>query len=708
MGFFSVAVALIALLQLVAAPEPTAAPRVPSPLLHQQGGVNHGLHSSVAIKGNTMDGEAVETVAQLQRVLDSHPGTVIHVSSSSFTIGKIDPQPIRLHSNRSLVMDAATTILCDGVVMPPTDPMPPQNVSGYGGVVVMSGSNIALSGGRIEQTALDLVCKYGPDRDTGGSCNFGVDVFDASDAKVTGVTIRGSFSDAIRVFNSQGNARGKPVADTFGAAALDALTRRPVVLAHNTLINPHPHGNCSTCSVQPRGIWLIVSAGVIVSSNTVVGPWLYGIDMDSEASFCTVTNNTVTDSLYSSIFVEMQCTGNMITANTVRQTGANPHETCAGIHVDSYLNSVIANDFGDSGMCVSGLAQGQVYPPALANRFVDNVSPVLDLGSSGRDGCGNYASENKAANGSYALVEDFFTAVNGEHKIPFDRSVCIDPNSTDNDADNWAIVSDTTTALVVKMDDDDVEILSEKTGAGLASIDGDSPLLDWQGRVDRSVMGRVSFDWVGTSVAMRLKGASVLRATFDCALKLPNAGKIRIFLHDDNDHGTTGKPQTYPWPASEHHLPTGNTTVVLAAGAGLMRTAVVTLFQNNNHEGSVGSQSISLVALETDGVFLPAVKPAKLLPKQRRITFIGDSITAATNNRRPYGDLSINGADGPIQFLGGAPTCADWTGLQGDYSLTYQATLCRNISNSNCTTVAVGGKGMYRNCCDPGPLWMPQ
>ena len=57
-------------------------------------------------------------------------------------------------------------ILADGVVMPPTDPTPPQNVSGYGGVVVLSGENIAISGGNIEQTALDLVCKYGPDRDT--------------------------------------------------------------------------------------------------------------------------------------------------------------------------------------------------------------------------------------------------------------------------------------------------------------------------------------------------------------------------------------------------------------------------------------------------------------------------------------------------------------------------------------------------------------
>ena len=54
----------------------------------------------------------------------------------------------------------------------------------------------------------------------GGWGNFGVDVYQANDAKVTGVTIRGSFSDAVQVFDSQGIARGKPIADTFGKAAL--------------------------------------------------------------------------------------------------------------------------------------------------------------------------------------------------------------------------------------------------------------------------------------------------------------------------------------------------------------------------------------------------------------------------------------------------------------------------------------------------------
>ena len=135
----------------------------------------------------------------------------------------------------------------------------------------------------------------------------------------------------------------------------------------------------------------------------------------------------MTDALYASIFVEMQCTGNSITANRVVQTGANPYQTCAGIHVDSYLNTVVANDFGSSGMCVSGLPQGSVYPPALSNRFVDNIAPVLDLGSSGRSGCGNYGAENKAPNGSYAVVEDFFTVVNGERHIPVRPCPCDPP-----------------------------------------------------------------------------------------------------------------------------------------------------------------------------------------------------------------------------------------------------------------------------------------
>ena len=96
-------------------------------------------------------------------------------------------------------------------------------------------------------------------------------------------------------------------------------------------------------------------------------------------------------------------------------------------------------------MCVSGQAQGQVYPPALSNRFVDNIATVLDMGSSGASGCGKYGYENKAPNGSYTVVGDYFAAMNGAHNVSFNRSVCIDPDSDMNGANNWAIVNDVTT-----------------------------------------------------------------------------------------------------------------------------------------------------------------------------------------------------------------------------------------------------------------------
>ena len=53
----------------------------------------------------------------------------------------------------------------------------PTDASGYGGVVVLSGANVAFQGGRVLQDNLSLACKYGAQNPGGGSCNFGVDVF---------------------------------------------------------------------------------------------------------------------------------------------------------------------------------------------------------------------------------------------------------------------------------------------------------------------------------------------------------------------------------------------------------------------------------------------------------------------------------------------------------------------------------------------------
>ena len=81
-------------------------------------------------------------------------------------------------------------------------------------------------------------------------------------------------------------------------------------------------------------------------------------------------------------------------------------------------------------------------------------------------------------------------------------------------------------------------------------------------------------------------------------------------------------------PASEHFLPSNLSTVVLAAGEQLARSALVTVYQTNNNIGSVGSKSITLVSLESDGTFLPAVSLNETAPAppSRRLTFIGDRL----------------------------------------------------------------------------------
>lgn len=84
-----------------------------------------------------------------------------------------------------------------------------------------------------------------------------------------------------------------------------------------------------------------------------------------------------------------------------------------------------------------------------------------------------------------------------------------------------------------------------------------------------------------------------------------------------------------------------------------------------------------------DGVFVAAANPPK---PGRRIEFIGDSITAATNVVRPPG----------------APSCGD-AGYQSDWSQTYEALLCHRFS-ADCSTIAVGGKCVMREC---GGLQMP-
>ena len=117
-----------------------------------------------------------------------------------------------------------------------------------------------------------------------------------------------------------------------------------------------------------------------------------------------------------------------------------------------------------------------------------------------------------------------------------------------------------------------------------------------------------------------------------------------------------------------------NESIVIASGAG---TVDVTLNTPADYWAR-GNSAAVILSLTTDGTFT-AAPPAP----SRVLHILGDSITAATNI---HGGVTKGCADG---------------GYQADASSSWAGILCPFFSAS-CSTVAVGGKGLVRNCCDGG------
>lgn len=199
-------------------------------------------------------------------------------------------------------------------------------------------------------------------------------------------------------------------------------------------------------------------------------------------------------------------------------------------------------------------------------------------------------------------------------------------------------------------------------------------IVDWQGRVQVDGTA-VSFDWLGVQFKVKVTGASYLKATFNTShMGKGSHARLRSFVSINGDG--------YPLPHSEVPLVAGVTDYILAAGSGFDTVTVM----NNQSPAYIGT-FLTLVSLSTDGTF---VKQQQQQQQSRAIEFVGDSITAATNLRRPAGD--------PAYGIPQAPTCGDY-GLYSDYALSYSNQLCQAFG-ANCSTIAWGGKGMYKNCCD--------
>ena len=250
-------------------------------------------------------GPSVATVAQLQALLDAHPNTVFDVSHSRWTVKN---QSIWLRSNRSLVMDSTTVIEGTGL-LPLTNP----KHEGGGAVLTVTGTNISVAGGRIQQEILSA-CAQAKVQPTPGACNFGVDIYYSSGITFRDMVVEGSFMSAVRVVGGFWPAGIRPGAPPTSSdwVTLPGLVRQPVLITNVTLLH---HRNESF--FQLRGFWTVITANVIFSRNTILGSFGYAIDLDSSSSANLVVNNYMKGCLWEGIFTEYSAVGNTIVGNTV-------------------------------------------------------------------------------------------------------------------------------------------------------------------------------------------------------------------------------------------------------------------------------------------------------------------------------------------------------------------------------------------------------
>jgi hypothetical protein len=180
--------------------------------------------------------------------------------------------------------------------------------------------------------------------------------------------------------------------------------------------------------------------------------------------------------------------------------------------------------------------------------------------------------------------------------------------------------------------------------------------------------GGLGFSWLGCGLHVSHTG-TVLRATV-----LAHPTRSFKFATYETNEGNDPWQGVMIIPASIMN----ESFVAAAGGAGEVKI----LINMPPDYWANGADSIVILSLESDGTFNPAPPPP-----DRVLHVLGDSITAATNIR------------------GGFPKCAD-EGLYADYSSSWAGIVCA-FFGSSCTTVAVGGKGLVKNCCDTGTV-VPQ
>lgn len=201
-------------------------------------------------------------------------------------------------------------------------------------------------------------------------------------------------------------------------------------------------------------------------------------------------------------------------------------------------------------------------------------------------------------------------------------------------------------------------------------------LTEYQGRVAVGKVGTpadsVSWDWLGSQVSVTLNHSSYLTLKVATANMGRKMARLRCFAAFG---ATMGTPTLYPLseivllPSIEEYA-IGAWPGVTGGWNGSARSTGVTVTIMNDQEWATGGV-VTLLSLTSDGVFVPPVLPKTM--SARRMVFIGDSITAGTNLRRPIG--------APAYGIPIAPS-TPISGIMDDYPLTYQAQLCQVLTYS--------------------------
>jgi len=282
------------------------------------------------------------------------------------------------------MMDSET-VISNSALMPSTEVKKQQGhlVTGYGALLTVVGNNVGVVGGRFEQQNQSIVCNC-----CRSTCNFAIDIYRSSGVKLRDSVVHGSFASSVRVQSGYGSGISPTQPPgTTSWATLSGLARQPVFITNVTLLH---HANHSL--FQLRGFWTVMTQNVIFSRNTILGPFMYSIDLDSSSSANIVHNNYMEGPVWEGIFTEYSAVGNVITGNTVVGNVANQ----AHIHVNGALNVVVdntarINETLPGGIVISSsLSMYNSY--ALSNRVVGNSAGVVTIQGDG--GCDNYASAN--------------------------------------------------------------------------------------------------------------------------------------------------------------------------------------------------------------------------------------------------------------------------------------------------------------------------